>query len=518
MFRNVGEGAFPRAPEVPCEVWTWSPRRPGGDTGRMSVRFLCPKNEAGPRPFFLEPAVEAALARKANHDYLNPILKFGREILTEVEESTDVSERAAYDLALALFRRRNDRPFGIAREFGTARDVMYLATSGWRSVVPGFDPEDGTGNRIDSRQEAGRALEQSLASVRGADLALAPESGSSKPLVRILEVVRSGPPPAAPVVDHQFVVPTRFIPYTGPLDRLTVGGLEGRHSVPDLRRIVESVRSALIYVSEEIREAPPLPDELATNLVEALTRAAQQRKPAEFAAWLNEARSHGFIKQLGVKSVDSSRLALLARQARQLFADLLWFAYQLAARCYGAWQMVAYLDFATSSSIAADQNERSLFREMHARQLYLAGLPPCFLGRSPLRWVWQDLRELWAAGPQEPDRYDVITDRLRLFGEAVTNRRMADKPTLAETTSFDERCPPERSGEPISTSDEQNAEGRDELSVLSSITCPECGDLLQIIETRPLDDRGFCRVEVFCKQCDESRDYLIDPNAFVANP
>jgi hypothetical protein len=212
----------------------------------------------------------------------------------------------------------------------------------------------------------------------------------------------------------------------------------------------------------------------------------------------------------GVRGEDRERHA---RQGRRFYGDLLWLGYQLASRCYGAWAMLAYLDFSLSAEVAATPAERVLFRQLHYRQTYLAALPLAFLGRPQTRWIWPTISDLWRRGVFRPEPYDRAADMLGQYGYAVRNRRRVDRDRKR-------RMRREALGE--------GAEGAaamrrwqegldrpdDDLPLLRGRSCPGCGHPLALVRSLGAREAGRVAAEFRCDGCDEVKEYLVDTAAF----
>jgi hypothetical protein len=252
-----------------------------------------------------------------------------------------------------------------------------------------------------------------------------------------------------------------------------------------------------------------------------LGKAVHSKKPSEFDNWLTNVREHGFLHLLGKTSAKGQDRAEYAARASAAYRYHLWVSYQLMSRSYGALALLMYLHFTTSTEISPSAYERWLFRQTHFPQLYLAGLPLCFFGRPQQRCIVKAIRERWKQPESPVEDYDLVTELLGLFGTLVSERRRADRATYVskreKLSAFTEdEMPSDRppSKEGIASLNLM----ADGAARLTSLNCPKCnqrlspsGYLGQISESDML-------VALFCRGCDSTDHYLLNPKAFPIPP
>jgi hypothetical protein len=521
MFRYSKETVFPGNTSVRCAAYEWSPRLQ--HQGRFTVRFLAPLDEPRPRKFYIEPILAAWVGGKPADTFLNRLLAFGREVLLEhlaEKLGPDDAREKLYRFALSLFRQRHHRPYGIAREFGVALDFMHVQPKGMSPIIPGVETEEPLPWRAGRHQAAWRCLRDVLSTLGSTPAGRAPEEPTQERISPLRDILRAlqSTGPTSPVLRSESEA-------TAGDAGLSFGPEHEDHYLPLLEGVVgpraldthitiNAVRSALIYLPDEIRDCEPLGRAEALRLVGKISRAALNKSPKDFDRWLANSQMHGFTKQIITSRLEIDAKRDVQHKARQFYADLLWLSYQLAARCYGAWTLLAFTDFSNSEDVGANEEERLLFRLMNHRRFCLAGLPLCFFSRFPLRWIVDDFIRLCNEGAREAAQYDVITWWLGYFGEVVRRRRAADVARKGHVQPITWNLTDEP-GITASLQDEERyrVEMQD-APYLRSTSCPICGTFLKPQPPFVSLDGGHVGAEFRCSKCEECRSYRLDPIDF----
>jgi hypothetical protein len=210
--------------------------------------------------------------------------------------------------------------------------------------------------------------------------------------------------------------------------------------------------------------------------------------------------------------------------------------------------LVVWMDFCDDSNLRPSAIERLLFRQLHAPQFYLAGLPLAFFTRAQLQWFLKPLLELWGREKFDPEHYDSLTVLLGIAGNTDANRRAIDRTWKAEQRRKDrvekERRTPERGGRvtagkveagpqtgqglapeaantvegsssPRDSADRVSSDPAvfldrpEDFPIRSSNLCPTCQNpLVQISE--PLIKEFWAIVEVECTHCDKQETVAFD--------
>jgi hypothetical protein len=516
-FVRVGEAPYPAGDGTPqCGVYEWTP---GGQktNRRFKVRFLSPDGEPGPRTYYVEPLLNLWLKNEPTR-FLEEACAFGYKVLTEIDPPS-ADDRDIYKLCQPLFRNRHEGHARVGQQFGSALDFVDFGPGGPpRLLTPGLGEDaaehaPAAGTTV--RREADRLLREALGQGgKGA-------SGKRpRPLPRVraaYERLLEVPPPPEREGDGRasYYSPIDEMPGRGEVDLLFTDGLI-RGAPWDGVKAADRVRSSLIYgpvTSEDEKAAVNDPD--FKRFVRKLGEAARARGGRAFDEWLKDVQQHGHLSLVGGSGLKGTAREEAAARARRLFSLKLWKAYQGMSRCYGALMLLAYVDFCLAGEGERDDEEKWLFRQWHFPQLHLAALPLDFLGRPQLRWVIPTLHRLWWGGVVAPERYDVVTDLLSVYGALVRERREADRRTkAAPARTYTTPAGPEVFSDLEAKEDYLPP---DPVRVLSSPDCPVCGEKLQLSDsgTPDLSERSRARLPLYCPGCDVDREYVVDLDEFL---
>ncbi len=292
----------------------------------------------------------------------------------------------------------------------------------------------------------------------------------------------------------------------GDIDLRFTEGVAGRSTRFDWVGAITKIRTALIHgpVSKKDFALALKYKSLQRPFFRHLGEATNTKTPCEFDRWMKNVREHRYLTLVG-----GSRLKGRAREkaiirAQRLYCALTWLAYEQMARCYGALMLDIYGHFCLRKDPEPSLEERWLFGQWHLPQLYLAGLPLDFLGRSQIRWVFRKLRKFWYGGVYDPDPYDEVTDLLGLFGTLVQDRREADRawkkrPPVQYHLTADPQSPPDEGVE--EDTGVQGVGEQETVRALESRHCPRCGEILQIGEIKDMTDRSRAVVRLDCPEC-----------------
>jgi hypothetical protein len=517
-FVRVGVAPYPAGDGTPqCGVYEWTS---GGQktNGRFKVRLLSPDGEPGPRTFYVEPLLRLWLQNKPTR-FLERACAFGYKILTEIDPPS-ADDRDVYELCQALFRNRHEGHARVGRQFGCAIDFVEYGPGGSpRLLTPGLGEDaaeraPAAGDTV--HRWADRLLREALG--QGGKGAAGERtravSGVLAEYERLLEV----PPPPECEGDGRasYCFPIDELPGRGKVDLLFTGGLT-RAAPWEGVKATDKVRSALIYgpVTSKDQEAALQDPDLFKVFVRRLGESARARGGRAFDEWLKNVRQHGYLTL-----VEGSRLTGTAREeaaarGRKFFGLMLWMAHERMARCYAVTMLLAYADYYRAGRGRRTLAERWAFSRWHLPQLHLAGLPLDFLGRPQLRWVIPALHRLWWGRVVAPERYDMITDLLGVYGALVRERREADRRRKADPA----RKYTTPAGPQLLSDQEAKIDHRplDPVEVLSSPDCPVCGETLQPSDSGPpdLSERSRARVPLYCPGCDVDREYVVDLDEFL---
>jgi hypothetical protein len=546
-FRELtGETAREECPSVCSRVFEWTTNYGRGKARRFSIPFWCIDSGDGrPREFWMEPVMRG-LETGDQGSFLSRACSVGHEILNELEpQSKDVARK--YEIATALFRHRNAGHVAVGRNFGRALDFFEVgAGSQMTALPPGLCSESSVGtlhtsalarrHLIDSiRAGSEGASPRVRAKLEAAGVYYSQGAGAKKPrLSPILAVqafmehmIESSPPQLCSPsgADLPGVVALNSLSERTWLDRLWVDGTWDRSEPWDVNRALTIVGSALIAGGEPADFSNTVSANAAADREKAgrvLGKAVRsKKKPSEFDKWLTNVREHGFLQLLGKTSAKGQDRAEYAARASAAYRYHLWISYQLMSRNYGALALLMYLHFTTSTEISPSAYERWLFRQAHFPQLYLAGLPLCFFGRSQQRWIAKAVRERWKQPELPVEDYDFITELLGLFGTFVTERRRADRTTYVskreKLSAFTE--------DEMPTDRPPSKEGIASLSLmadgaprLTSLNCPKCNQRLSPSECLGQISKTDLLVALFCSECDTTDHYLLNPSSFSIPP
>jgi hypothetical protein len=211
-----------------------------------------------------------------------------------------------------------------------------------------------------------------------------------------------------------------------------VEGISCPASVWDVHRTYSAVSGALIRgfdYQQQHRLIQGDPEEWS-HFVGRLFSAFRKWRRGEksFDRWFRVEHGQGLWRLLpsGSRLPQDKRDAARCR-ASAYYRHLLWAAYQGLSRSYGAVMFVAWLSFGLSEVICPTAVEKLLFRQLHAPQLYLAGLPLVFFPPSQLWWILRPLLQNWNRECFLPQWYSKFPSILGLYGLAIDSLRAHDR-------------------------------------------------------------------------------------------
>jgi hypothetical protein len=450
--------------------------------------------------------------------FLERACAFGYKVLVEVDPAS-AEDRDVYKLCQALFRNRGEGHDIVGRMFSCAADfVDYSPGRPPRLIIPGLGAdaaEHAPPAGETAHQAANRLLREALG--QGGKGTAGKRSGAFSRVLAAYERLLEVPPPP----EHGG---TRRASYCFPIDKLP-----GRSKVDLLftdgiirgapwkgENATDRVRSSLIYGPLTLKDQEAaVRDPDFRRFARELGEAARARDGRAFDEWLKNMRQHGFRSLVGGTRLTGTAREEATARGRKFYGMLLWLAYERMSRCYGALMMLAFVDFCLAGEGERDPEERWLFRQWHLPQLHLAGLPLDFLCKPQLRWVIPGLQRLWWGGVVEPERYDLASDLLGVYGALVRERREADRRTKAAPA----RTYTTPAGSQVLSDQEAKIDDwpLDPVEVLSSPGCPVCGETLQLSDsgTPDLSERSRARVPLYCPACDVDRLFEVDLDEFL---
>ena len=164
-----------------------------------------------------------------------------------------------------------------------------------------------------------------------------------------------------------------------------------------------------------------------------LIEASVAKKSRAFDSWMKTEREHGYVRLLpNASQLHGAGRKHAIERAKRYYRLLLWSAYQMMGRCYGALMLVVWLDFCRDQELRPTTVEKQLFRLMHAPQFYLAGLPLAFFPAGQLRWIAGPLLDCWNREQFESEAYDALSTLLGLYGITAATRREVDRKVKAD--------------------------------------------------------------------------------------
>jgi hypothetical protein len=454
---------------------------------------------------------------ESNSRFLERACACGYKILCKLE-SHAAEVGLAYRLFQAIFRNRQLGHFPVTRGFENLWDFFEFDARRRRVTLltPGYSTEQTEMRGGESpKATAVRQILSTFPPGTGAS-----PSGIIKALQQAATVrvgkVQGGEPS---------VVRIDCLPNRGVVDLAMVDGLER----PDIdlygnfRKVCGALIDGPCYIDEErtmkgTEEGEEKKDEAYeaevrrfrkaySHFLRRMTNAMSQRSASDFDQWLRVECQHGFRRLIGHEydAVDAEWRCYPELTPRTMFRLLLWTSSQMVARCYGALMLVAWLDFANNPQLHPSPAEQVLFRQLHAPQLYLAGLPLAFLGRPQLRWIASPLLDLWNREAFEPNAYDPLTDLLGIYGILAESRRLADR-RLKQAKGKPEM---QLEAANLLPARDSGAELIDKPPLLMSTQCSACGNTLRPQGvTDPWPPEWFV-AEFYCPGCGVPKLYRV---------
>jgi hypothetical protein len=508
QFKRVGEKPFPSGgAKLRCDAYEWTPKNPK-QHGKFKIRFLSPKGDCGPRLFYVEPLLDLWLTGKPTR-FLEEACAYGYKVLRELEPHSG-DDQNVYRLCQALFRNRHAGHLQIGRLFSRATDFVSVGPGQAPYLVtPGLGSDDGPENVKSTIRDMADDLLRDALSHAG----VVPRKRHYRfsDVLATYESQLKGTEMRAPdgAGGASCAVPIDTLPGRTRLDLLFTDGLT-RGCPWDGKHAMIKVRSALIYgpVSADDQALAVRDPEAFKKCLGSLWRAASTRSPKAFDSWLATVREHRYLALIGGTRLKDEAKAEAAAQAQRIYCTSLWTAYERMARCYGALMMLVFLSLCLDDELKLTEEERWLFRQWHFPQLYLAGLPLDFLGKPQLRWVIRTWHRLWGDRVFEPERYDVLTDLLGIYGLMVRTRREADrKQKAAPLDEYLVAVPAAKEDDALWQLERQGP-----CPQLATLNCPGCGSRLQLSDWAAPDvsDRARSRVWLYCPGCDADREFTIN--------
>ena len=305
-------------------------------------------------------------------------------------------------------------------------------------------------------------------------------------------------------------------------------------------QIESQVRSALIsgpVTDEDFRRVEA--DEVTLRLFlhnlerKAFDGCAQE----QFDHWLKRVRNEGYLQLVEGRNFRGPVRAQAKEQAQRIFCWLLWHAYRMMAKCYGALMALISADFTfNNKDRQPDKVEQLLFDLEHRQVDFLAGLPLAFLESSQLRWIVRTLHKLEAClvqgdfaryqttwGSRE-DAFADIPALLGIFGGLSRERRAADRRMKDRNRDANDAETVQVSGSDLLTNEAiaGDADPADTAASLEesnrlpeqlhSTQCPknDCGASLTFSKLVDRSDPRRAIADLFCPRCDDTVRYVID--------
>jgi hypothetical protein len=516
----IGKKPFPNNPQIVCQAYEWAcPEK----FGKFRATFLCPSEEV-PRRFYCEAALKAWMHLEDESQFLERTCACGYKILSQLE-SHPKETAFAYRLYQAVFHNRRLGHLAVTRKFKNLWDFFEFDPRRRRVTLltPGHSTEH---SQMHEGEDVKAAAVRLIRSTFPVGTKLSPSG-----IIEMLQ--RSAIPPAVTMQEGEGPLTVAFdrLPARSGIDLVLVDGLQRERPVK-LSSIFGCVCSALIdgpcYIDDERKlEGKSAGDETRDENYAMQVRefreaylhflmrilSALHRKPlSDFDRWLRVESEHGFRRLLyrdyALKAVPERYPEFTPKT---MFRMLLWHSYQMMARCYGALMLVAWLDFCNDRQLQPSLVEQILFRQLHAPQLYLAGLPLDFLGGPQIRWIVRPLLDLWNQEIFEPEAYDRLTDLLGIYGFLAAVRREADRRLQAERKTKAEKQLGE-ADEPPSPNRIRRAEPG-EIRLLTGNKCPTCGNGLSPIQVIDDSPQEWFAAEFYCRVCCAKELYRISRSA-----
>jgi hypothetical protein len=511
-FVRVGDAPYPTGDGTPrCGVYEWAPGGPK-QNGEFRIRFLSPDGEAGPRTYYVESLLRLWLQNEPT-PFLEEACAFGYEVLAEIDPPS-AGDRDGYELCQALFRNRHEGHARVGQQFGSAVDFVDCGPGGPpRLLTPGFGEDAAervTATGVTVHREADRLLREALGQV-GKGTA-GKRSGALSRVLAAYERLLEVPPPPEREGDGRasYCFPIDEMPGRGKVDLLFTDGLI-RGAPWKSESATDRVRSSLIYGRLTVKDQEAaVQDPDFKRFVRKFGESVQARDGRAFDEWLKNVQQHGYLSLVGGSGLKGTAREEAADRARRFYSLLMWMAYERMSRCYGALMLLVYVDFCLAGEGERGPEEKWLFRQWHFPQLHLAALPLDFLGRPQLRWVILALHRLWWGRVVAPERYDVVTDLLGVYGALVRERREADRRRKADPAH--KYTTPEGPQVLSDLAAKEDYLPPDPVRVLSSPDCPVCGEKLQLSDsgTPDLSERSRARLPLYCPGCDVDHEYVVD--------
>src|SRR5262249_24734905 len=157
-FRKIGETTFPGSPDGPkCSIFEWLATTKQS-RGELSIRFLSPDGEDGPRVYYAEPLLRLWVEQEPTR-FLEKACAFGYKVLAEIESHSEV-DREAYKFWQAFFRNRHAGHIRVTNRFLRPADFIDASPDGEASlIIPGMPCDDGTVKRTPDESVHGKARE-----------------------------------------------------------------------------------------------------------------------------------------------------------------------------------------------------------------------------------------------------------------------------------------------------------------------------------------------------------------------
>lgn len=451
--------------EVPCRVLTWK----RGGRVPLVVRFLAPRTQDPNRQVcFPEPllkhwaaqdsrsvsATAKATAERAVETFFGKVIDEG--YLTLQQSAPDGAGVPPYDefrMMKSLFQNRLKGAVAVKRKLRSAGEMVRSSTSGYAAlpdedradlptgkkgqhltgrpvevIVPGLGGDGPPMGGATSSPTAGDALRSALES-RGVEL----EAGTPLASAAKHYIQRTA---FDDIADQQAGAEGLFLlkrPFA--LDNFTTVGLYRTtpwNGVAAINAVGGGLLAGEARLSEDLLryQASPYAAQVRARFIKAAAKPA-----TAFAKWLGTVRETGFVRLLGTDFPDVPRDEELRGSLRTDYRALLWQAYQLMARCYGAWAWRVWIDFRMNNPAGQPTPEEDwLFRNQNFPNIAFAGLPLAFLSPAQLSWVQGILRVAWYEGAGAWGKYKAMMDRL-YAGEPLTDEPVPK--TLSDLRGID---------------------------------------------------------------------------------
>ena len=97
---------------------------------------------------------------------------------------------------------------------------------------------------------------------------------------------------------------------------------------------------------------------------------------------------------------------------------MLWTAYEVMSRCYGAAALWMWVSFCQSRVVTPSTEEEQAFRWYHAPLVCTGGLPLWFFGPNVLGWILEPfITCVWGLRPDQ--EFDALTRLIGLYGQVA---------------------------------------------------------------------------------------------------